>query len=597
MVSDRMALLRFSTSGAIGTALKMQPPEPAPLLWMSVNPRLLLQSTGSNFDFPPASSATHGSISTPPVPPSRRSTINTSARIRHLRNLLQSQDQSDPDSPARIAMDQLDREMLEMSHEPISGRMRRRMDDLEARFETEETSGATSSLTRSRRRVTGPSARLQRLRDRFNQQAGDNLQDVLGNGHIPEVPLPPPRRFLSPSMDREYAQEAQFVRDDRWRARKRRKLDDFDPPDSLKGFKYGHKGTTVPGALRMEVAGCDGGMYSEAGSSSSPWNVLHDDLAVYCTKSDRCNIILRHIGGMPFDLRKLVIKTPRSGYDACAQTGMIFVSMDDDGLLERTAQYQIKYSPPRKPRRRGEHSQLRLAPSHHYYTSTRSPLRSIDESRFLESPYTSNPRQLHDVEPVLDRAHSSGHDYPERVPDFEVSTYFEDFSDEEVPILDSFSAGGTRSAEAIADRLSSLQDQYIPSTLGPRVSPTPTNNDDVEDESSNSNSGDCDSTDSSSSDEESMANLMRANYENGDSAETTIHRAVARTRRLEEREQRVRRRSTPNTIEIVHVQDPPTFAAGRDASDKEKTKVLLPHARFFITKDKSVVSIKFDPPV
>ena len=53
---------------------------------------------------------------------------------------------------------------------------------------------------------------------------------------------------------------------------------------------------------------------------------------------------------------------------------------------------------------------------------------------------------------------------------------------------------------------------------------------------------------------------------------------------------RRRRRGKPSRIEAV-------LPPGSNNADKEAQKVLPFHARFFIQREKSVVSIKFDPPV
>lgn len=97
---------------------------------------------------------------------------------------------------------------------------------------------------------------------------------------------------------------------------KRRKLDSDDHREGLRGFNYGHRGQVVSGPLKMEIASCDGGTFEPEGDSSHPDNVLRNDQSVYCTKSSRCNIVLRHRGEAPFCLRKLVIKAPRTGFDS-----------------------------------------------------------------------------------------------------------------------------------------------------------------------------------------------------------------------------------------------------------------------------------------
>lgn len=97
---------------------------------------------------------------------------------------------------------------------------------------------------------------------------------------------------------------------------KRRKLDSDDNRETSQSLKYGQYGQVVPGALKMELASCDGGTYEPVCESSGPENILWNDSTVYCTKSDRCNLILKHRGEAPFCLKKLVIKAPKSGYDA-----------------------------------------------------------------------------------------------------------------------------------------------------------------------------------------------------------------------------------------------------------------------------------------
>lgn len=97
---------------------------------------------------------------------------------------------------------------------------------------------------------------------------------------------------------------------------KRRKLDSDDHREGMRGFNYGQYGQVVPGPLKMEIASCDGGIYDPDGESSFPEYVLRNDQSVYCTKSDRCNLVLRHRGEAPFCLKKIVIKAPRAGFDS-----------------------------------------------------------------------------------------------------------------------------------------------------------------------------------------------------------------------------------------------------------------------------------------
>lgn len=128
----------------------------------------------------------------------------------------------------------------------------------------------------------------------------------------PQPFAPPSRLEPSPAMSRDSESGRPAGR---WRS-KRRKLESDDNREGLRGFGYGQYGQVVPGVLKMEIASCDGGTYEPTGESSWPENVLRNDPSVYCTKSDRCNLVLRHRGEAPFCLKKIVIKAPKTGYDA-----------------------------------------------------------------------------------------------------------------------------------------------------------------------------------------------------------------------------------------------------------------------------------------
>lgn len=93
---------------------------------------------------------------------------------------------------------------------------------------------------------------------------------------------------------------------------KRRKLETEDTREGIRGFKYGHYGQVVSVPLEMEIASCDP---DNRRTHHLAENVLHDDRSVYHPESNRCNIILRHRGDIPFCLKKLVIRTPMTGVD------------------------------------------------------------------------------------------------------------------------------------------------------------------------------------------------------------------------------------------------------------------------------------------
>ncbi|PKS11929.1 hypothetical protein jhhlp_001224 [Lomentospora prolificans] len=146
---------------------------------------------------------------------------------------------------------------------------------------------------------------------------------------------------------------------------KRRKVDvDRLVPD-FEGFRYGTYGQVEPGTLTMEIVSCDGGMFLNERSYAAE-NILRNDASVYCTKGNRCNIVLRHQGATVFNLTELIIKAPGSNYSSPVRQGMVFVSMHHDDRLARTAQYQIQYGTRPRVRRssadsedRAQHAGLR----------------------------------------------------------------------------------------------------------------------------------------------------------------------------------------------------------------------------------------------
>ncbi|KAI3399076.1 hypothetical protein diail_7876 [Diaporthe ilicicola] len=125
---------------------------------------------------------------------------------------------------------------------------------------------------------------------------------------------------------------------------KRRKLDSERSGSSFKGFRYGRFGQIEPGQLKMEIESCDGGMYADS-NINPPESILKSDQSVYCTKRNRCNVVLKHQGATVFTLTELVIRAPSANYSSPIREGMVFVSMACDEVLNRTAQYQVQYVP------------------------------------------------------------------------------------------------------------------------------------------------------------------------------------------------------------------------------------------------------------
>ncbi|KAJ5466696.1 hypothetical protein N7539_009425 [Penicillium diatomitis] len=311
---------------------------------------------------------------------------------------------------------------------------------------------------------------------------------------------------------------------------KRRKLDADDNSEGLRGFNYGHKGQVVPGPLKMEILSCDGGTFDPEGDSGFPENVLLNDQSVYCTKSSRCNIVLRHRGEAPFCLRKLVIKAPRTGFDSPIQEGMVFVSMAADDMLARTTQYQIQYS---HTRRRRRYRRSGLQPSQEYFNSYQAPVQPSEQGS-LTAPATNSSSEL--VPSGLDGSAPQSHirltiDYDENSDD----QSFANHDDDEGPSV--------MELETVAED----EDECL------------------------------ESSDSTSDDEDL-----------DDSTTGSVYR-----RRVElQRQQRRRLASLVNPL--PHPSSTSSTAGAESSSNGE---IMKPHARFFIEREKSMVSIRFDPPL
>ncbi|KAE8145245.1 hypothetical protein BDV25DRAFT_165099 [Aspergillus avenaceus] len=349
--------------------------------------------------------------------------------------------------------------------------------------------------------------------------------------------ISPSQLILQPSVDM-----SQETDEDRRRV-KRRKLESDDKREGLQCFRYGQFGQVVPGTLQMELASCDGGTYETGGESSWPENILRNDSSVYCTKSDRCNLILKHRGETPFCLKKIVIKAPKSGYDAPIQEGMVFVSMASDELLAHTAQYQIQYTPSQRNRRSWRPG---TQPSQEYLNAYRHPLQALTG----RDPHPGSDTDL--SEPV---EFNAGHRL-DPITEFSTTTDYDEH-------LGAASRGSGNDIPSLVD----LESQQF------------------EDDLLCSDSDESDSDDDPS--ELGMYNRRRREL-------LRRVRSMRRRYALEQNGQ-PRRRPVPSTVQPIPQSAPSNPGTGSDVQHAS-IGLLRPHARFFIERTKSMVSIKFDPP-
>lgn len=234
------------------------------------------------------------------------------------------------------------------------------------------------------------------------------------------------------------------------------------------------------------------------------------------------------------------------------QEGMIFVSMTSDDLLERTEQYQIQYSPHRRRCRRSRGTGTR--PSLEYLNSYRYPLQALEREVLTDSDHYS------DSEMESNTATRAGQYYPDSTPDnpvpeFRVTTEYDDKSED----------GGDENRE---------DDEDVPSATEIERIDMEQFDDDLlcpEDEESDSD------------DDNELSAFNRGRLE---------MRRQMRALRGQDDVLR-RRRMAPSLIEPV---GPARGSSSQAGGASHTPEVMKPHARFFIEREKSMVSIKFDPP-
>ncbi|PLN76642.1 hypothetical protein BDW42DRAFT_178289 [Aspergillus taichungensis] len=515
-----------------------------------------------NYDYPPASRASRPNRSrepsehiTLPLPSATPSPIPVPVpvpvavpapgeHLQHLRQLLTSE--RNRDTSAR-ALETLDQEINEYrpfrGQDPTSFDQNRTALDryMQNYWSRREAAPHDIYPPPELRSYVGPPRPANRAaRNRQNRSGGRQRTSSLLDEGVPPLVIPP----IMP-LDREDDRHG-----DRSRA-KRRKLETDDSREGLQSFRYGQYGQVVPGPLRMELASCDGGTYEPEGECSWPQNVLRNDSSVYCTKSDRCNLILKHRGDSPFCLKKIVINAPRSGYDAPIQEGMVFVSMSCDELLSRTAAYQVEYPNSRRQRRNRRSG---LQPSQEYLNAYRTPLQSLDRRGL------AGQASHRDSETDL----TSG--TPHLTNDFHITTEYDNPSERN----DRDTNGLTANPPSIADLARWQMEQMEDDLLGS-------------------------DSDDSESDDDDPAEVSAHSRRRRDLQRRV--RAMEQQQQQQQQDASRRRAAGSSTVPpALPGSRPQEPRSGPNTALMQDPDLLRPHARFFIERAKSTVSIKFDPP-
>lgn len=402
---------------------------------------------------------------------------------------------------------------------------------------------------------------MQEAMDRLNQASSHISIALNQSASRPRSP-----NIISPQSSSEAA-----VNEEHRQRAKRRKLNDGMLAKSF-GPSYGYRGQVVPGRLRMEIVFCDGGQHQSGEEKYSPENVLRNDLSVYCTRTSQCDLVLRHQGGAPFCLQKLVIKAPENGFTAPMQEGMVFVTMENEGLIRKASRYVLREaaspSPPLSPR---------------------SPDLLIDRYPALDS--TPQRSQDNDRPPSRRRtSDGSNRVIPPPISSFGGTSSPRGVSNRSWRIDERLQSMNPANAERLpgtdfVDVLSTTSSEPLDSHFNVSID-CENHSDDDEESSSEATLADRlyrDRIPSSQDDSDEADDPDLAQY---------LYRSGERRRSMPSSSRRHGRRATPRRIELR-----PPSAAEEGGQEKPNADVLLPHAVIFIEKVKSMVSIKFDPPV
>lgn len=220
---------------------------------------------------------------------------------------------------------------------------------------------------------------------------------------------------------------------------------------------------------------------------------------------------------------------------------MVFVSMNSDDLLARTAHYQIQYSNSSSRHRRHLSRRSNLTPSMEYLTGFSSPLQSLERT-VLMGPDSQVARD----------SNATGGEVNDSQTEFRVTIDDKDTGDDNVFVV--------------------REGDDVPTVS--EIERVP-----IDEDPLSSSSGDDSITDEDEDEDSTMNNFnsrrrqeMRRQFVNGG--------------RRSYSELSQRRRQHPSLVDPL----PQSSSAPTD------TGVLKPHARFFIEREKNMVSIKFDPP-
>lgn len=218
---------------------------------------------------------------------------------------------------------------------------------------------------------------------------------------------------------------------------------------------------------------------------------------------------------------------------------MIFVTMTSEELA-RTAQYQIQYS---SSGRRHNRRRMLALPSQEYLNSYRAPLQSLERT-VLRGPDSLATTDNETTDPNT----------ADPQAEFRVSTDYNENTEDSI----FYNQEDEGPSEADLERMQEEEGLFSDSDE------TPSEDEEEEEE-----------------EEDIETNILNRRHRE-------LQRRIGSIRRGWPNPE-TRRQGQPSLIDPIP--PPPNGSGGASGSE-----VLKPHARFFIEREKSMVSIKFDPP-
>lgn len=544
------------------------------------------------------------------------------ARIQSLRNILSSERHISAEQ--QVALDALDQEeadrlgvrAMERDSDPVPNSLPRTYTD-EGYWES-QSGPSTTSIARERRRPPRPSVRLDRQRDRLTRLGrSEPLEQV----DAPPARLSPLHASRTRQASTDLDVEPQSTREGRYP--KRRKLNDGTANKVQSLPDYGLTALHSPSNLKMKLLDSD--IVNDVSRGTVDLDKLNihsiDNKIILRTRLNQCNLLMKHQGGWPFDLSKLLVRLSKHEYDCSQLQGMVFVAMNGEDLLAKTAHYDSLVPPYHTFYRVRRYDSYR--PSQDTSQRPRSPYRSVMRPRRMPEP--SNPQwcDLRVSEDAMEVTQTEGYQVTvESVPEEEedgLSTSprspraWHDVDQEYS--RRQYGAGADSYRPTYDDERSR---RYYRTTAAvetrSRSSPTPSDSEDEDTLLYGRMSSARRDLEEAEERQRTLLDQLQAQRERRD-----FHRPYRPGRRTEDELRPMRenvdvfrefsvsspgatldlsssdhmsRKRLPGPYEMLR-----GIAAYPDTCDGDAGKRILPHAKFQVTKDSGDVAIHFDPPV